>query len=104
MADLWQLDMWEIERILLKNMESVRSDMEQFIKSDYFNRLDDTQKEIMTLKLEVVDVDLKIFEKCMTNRGEIGEKYYCELLDSTFTARKYLTDYQRKLLEGGDLW
>ena len=103
MADLWQLDMWEIERILLKNMESVRSDMEQFIKSDYFNRLDDTQKEIMTLKLEVVGVDLKIFEKCMTNRGEIGEKDYCELLDSTFTARKYLTDYQRKLLEDGDV-
>ena len=102
MDDLLHLDMWEIERILLKNMKSVRSDIEQFIKSEYFNRLNDTQRKIMTLKLEVVDIDIQIFEKCVANRGEVGEEDYCKLLESTFEARKYLTDYQRKLLEGGD--
>lgn len=94
--------MWKIEKILLKDMESVVSDFEKFINADYFSKLGKQQQEIITLKKEVMDINIKIFNAYILERGEVGENEYCDLLESTFEARKYLTDYQRKLLEEGD--
>lgn len=95
--------MWKIDEILLKGMESTVSDFEKFIKADYFSKLGEKQREIITLKKEIMDICIKILNECILEKGRVGESDYLELLESTLEARKYLTDYQRKLLEDGDV-
>ena len=95
--------MWKIDEILLKGIESTVSDLEKFIKADYFSKLGEKQRKIITLKKEIMEINIEIFNECILEKGRVRESDYWELLESTFEARKYLTDYQRKLLEDGDV-
>lgn len=95
--------MWKIDEILLKGMESTVSDFEKFINADYFSKLGEQQRKIIMLEKEVMDICIKIFNECILEKGRVRESDYWGLLESTFEARKYLTDYQKKLLEDGDV-
>ena len=90
--------MWPIEKILIDEMQKTKSDFEEFIASDYFNKLDDNSKEIVKLRLEVVETNISIFSVIMKQRGQIGEIDYCELLESHLVAKDSLIKYQKKIM------
>ena len=91
--------MWPIEEILIDNMQSTKSAFEEFIASDYFNKLNDNSRQIIILELEVVKTNIDIFNEEMRRKGTIGEKDYGELLADAFKAKDYLIKYQKKVID-----
>lgn len=91
--------MYEIEKILIDSMEDTKSKFEEFISSSYFNNLDDTQREIIRLKLDTINLNISIFDVNMKQKGVIGEREYAELLRDAFSAKDYLIKYQNKVID-----
>lgn len=91
--------MYEIEKILIDDMEDTKSKFEEFISSSYFNNLDDTQREIIRLKLDTINLNISIFDVNMKQKGVIGEREYAELLKDAFSAKDYLIKYQKKVID-----
>ena len=80
-------------------MEDTKSKFEEFISSSYFNNLDDTQREIIRLKLDTINLNISIFYVNMKQKGVIGELEYAELLKDAFKAKDYLIKYQKKVID-----
>lgn len=80
-------------------MEDTKSKFEEFISSSYFNNLDDTQREIIRLKLDTINLNISIFYVNMKQKGVIGELEYAELLKDAFSAKDYLIKYQKKVID-----
>ena len=80
-------------------MEDIKSKFEEFISSSYFNNLSDTQREIIRLKLDTINLDISIFYVSMKEKGVIGELEYARLLKDAFSAKDYLIKYQKKVID-----
>lgn len=80
-------------------MEDTKGKFEEFISSSYFNNLSDTQREIIRLKLDTINLDVSIFYVTMKEKGVIGELEYAELLKDAFSAKDYLIKYQKKVID-----
>ncbi len=91
--------MYEIEKILIDDMENTKSMFEEFISSGYFNNLNDNQRQIIRLKLETINLNISIFYDTIKQKGIIGELEYAEHLKDAFSAKDYLIKYQKKVID-----